>query len=536
MRGRKRNTSTSSGLNDACSSQSGDSGEGASASGAIFEWNPEPGREGDVPERLRSKLSRPSELPSLAIAAYASLTAALKKLTAENEELKAKNRDLEAGRAAPAADSSNSGLPPAPDPFNRRRHDGENQEEEPDCAEERGAGARKGHRRRLRSPFPTGGSETRGIDDFKGRTSPCRGEATERAGRRDERKDHYETDPARAGTRVMEQSRACRRVKRGKIRRSGKPAGGFRGGPLPAGLIAILLFLRACGHASTRGPPEFLPVSHDMGIGLGGLDKMLKQARQAPRPVCPEILHSVKLREHARSDESPLPFRGRRLFARVFRRAGLITFAVGTRCPEMLKKVPGDACNGIISRDAFTVCLSFAEDRRGAALQPCPEHLKRDFVRCSRYDGRCPAVRAHGAEGVRLIRELIHSCNLLKALRGDCRGDSPEAAGLEAELHVLRERLTAHAPAAPEECSKARGIARRFKEHPDCYFVFPDCPGVPPTKISPRSAFGARSCLIGRSVTDRGAGAGTASLKPSGRSSPRRSSRASSRRPSSRSP
>jgi hypothetical protein len=419
-------------------------------------------------------------LLSLAIAIYASLSAALKKLTAENEDLKAKIRELEAGRAAPAADSSNSGIPPALDPFNRRT-DGENQEEEPDCPEERAAGARKGHRRRLRSPFPTEGSEIRETDDFKGRTSPCCGAAMERSERHDERKDHYETDPAKSATRVIEQSRACRCVKCGKIHRSGKPAGGFRGGLLPVGLIAILLFLKACGHVSMRGLLEYLLVSHDIGISLGGLNKILKQAQQALRPVYLEILHAVKLQEHVHSDESPLPFKGRRLFAWVFRCAGLAAFAVGTRCSEMLKKVLGDAFNGIISCDAFTVYLSFAEGRPGVVLQLCLEHLKRDFVRCSQYDGRFPAVRAYGAEGVRLVRELIHNYNLLKALRGDGRGESPEAAGLEAKLHVLREQLTAHAPTAPKECSKARGIAKRFKEHPDYYFVFLDCPGVPPT-------------------------------------------------------
>jgi hypothetical protein len=421
------------------------------------------------------------ELLSLAVHICTGLAADLKKLAAENKDLKAEIRELKDGRAAPAPDPSNSGIPPSQDPFNRGRPGGEKQEEEGDCPEQEDAGARKRRRRCLRSPFPTEGSEIREIDDFKGRTCPRCGSPMERAEEHDRRKDHYETDPSRAATRVIELSLAYRCAKCKIIHRSGKPAGGFSGGLFPAGLIANLLFLKMRGHMSLRALVEYLKVSYDITISLGGLNKILKQASAAVRPIYLEVLDAVRLEEHTHIDESPTPFNGKRLYSWVFRCARAIAFAIGTRCGDMLKKVLGDGWAGIISCDAFSVYMSYARGRAGVVLQLCLEHLKRDFVHCSQYDAAYPRVRAYGDEGARLIRELIHNYNLLKDLREGGLGGSPEAADLEAKLSGLRERLTSHALTAPPECPKARGIARRFRDNPDYYFVFPDCPGVPPT-------------------------------------------------------
>ncbi|MDR1079536.1 MAG: hypothetical protein LBQ79_00860, partial [Deltaproteobacteria bacterium] len=157
--------------------------------------NPESGLLEYITERLKAKLSRPLELLGLAVHICTGLAADLKKLAAEIEDLRAEIRELKDGRAAPAPDSSNSGIPPSQDPFNRGRLGGEKQEkqeEEGDCPEQEGAGARKGHRRYRRSPFPTGGSEIREIDDFRGRTCPRCGSPMERAEEHDRRKDHYE--------------------------------------------------------------------------------------------------------------------------------------------------------------------------------------------------------------------------------------------------------------------------------------------------------------------------------------------------------
>ncbi|MDR1081385.1 MAG: hypothetical protein LBQ79_10600, partial [Deltaproteobacteria bacterium] len=61
-----------------------------------------------ITERLKAILSRPLELPSLAVHICTGLAADLKKLAAEIEDLKAEIRELKDGRDAPAPDSSNS--------------------------------------------------------------------------------------------------------------------------------------------------------------------------------------------------------------------------------------------------------------------------------------------------------------------------------------------------------------------------------------------------------------------------------------------
>jgi hypothetical protein len=224
----------------------------------------------------------------------------------------------------------------------------------------------------------------------------------------------------------------------------------------------------------------------------------------------------VKSEPIVQSDETVLPFLGKRMYTWAFNCPSFVVYAIGTRSGEMLAKVLGKLFRGIIGCDCYTVYFSYAKDKAMVVLQLCMAHLKRDFEYFAGYDLSRPDIVRFGNRGVTLVGNICHVHNELERLRESGEESSDRYRELQAELVRLKGELVAHAAAPPEGCRRAKAIAKRFAKYGHYYFTFMDYPGVQPTNNGAELAIRAKPVPSRRNSLGSKSCRATSTWRPSG--------------------
>ncbi|MDR1040959.1 MAG: transposase, partial [Deltaproteobacteria bacterium] len=348
--------------------------------------------------------------------------------------------------ATPAADTTNSGMPPSQNPLAGRKLPRGKSAPEGKDGKAKSRGGVPGHPRSLRTYFDL--AEADFIDpycyDADGiPNSPCCGGEMRRFPDKDRQQDIYEFPEKRSLKRV-EPYHAYRCVKCGKIHYSEEHRGGFMGSIVSPGIVAEMLYLNLNCHVTIRKPREFFEIMYGMRFCHSFVNKCLKRAAFVLLPVFLEIIDALKLEIVLCIDEGRHNYKGKLKYIWIFRGKKLVGFRIGTRSRDMLDRTLGPDFSGAIVSDHFAVFPSFHDDHPKILSQYCLAHLRRDFAYCADYigPGHEDLVR-FWKKGAELLDALFHEYNEDRRIlaSGD---DAPETAAARRErLLDLRARLWA---------------------------------------------------------------------------------------------
>jgi len=149
------------------------------------------------------------------------------------------------------------------------------------------------------------------------------------------------------------------------------------------GLQSLLVWLGNYGHLSYGKQQELLKELGDLEIGLGTLQATNRRVADAIiRPV-DKLWQWARRQGHVQVDETPWTVKGIKEWLWVAGAEQFCLFhAAGTRSRDELKAMLGDAFDGVLSSDDFSVYNGYEV----TAQQKCLAHLKRHFNRVVHLD------------------------------------------------------------------------------------------------------------------------------------------------------
>jgi transposase len=261
-----------------------------------------------------------------------------------------------------------------------------------------------------------------------------------------------------------------------------------RGGLVGPRLTTVIAYMKGVCHASFSTIRKYVRDVLGLTISRGLLAKIIAKVTEALEKPYEELLAGLPEEPYLNVDETGHKQNGDRQWTWCFRAALYTLFKIDpTRSADVLIEVLGTEFNGVLGCDYFSAYRRYLREF-DVRLQFCLAHLIRDV----KYLTTLPNAgdRAYGERLREALRELFGVIH---------RRDQMSAEDFQRQLQGARVEVwwcgTHDVPAT----QAGRNMAKRFKDHGECYFRFITTPGVEPTNNLAEQAI--RFVVIDRLIT-----------------------------------
>jgi transposase len=384
------------------------------------------------------------------------------------------NEELNMQLGKPRANTTNSGISSALD-FTKSEKTGKDEKLTPEGSNKRSKGGQKGHKGHFRALFTKDeADEIYNYELEEGCCCPhCNSELV-REPSLDKQKDIIELPPQNI-IKQIHNTCAYKCPKCGKIHYGEPPIEVENSALLSAQILIYFVVLNCVYYMPLRKISDCVKRLFKINVSASYVNNEIKGIAMLLRPVYLELLVAIKTQKIINIDETVHKLCGKKIYNWIFAGYDYIAYKIGTRSKFILDSVLGPDYEGIIGCDCYICYISFAMDNTKVKLQICMSHLKRDFQRCADWLNN-EEVRLFGENGKKYVDDIFKLRDLLKqAIVDDA---SYKIFEINCRLKNLQEKFIEFCINAPDSCPKARGIAKRFKEFPQFYFVFVDNPDV----------------------------------------------------------
>jgi transposase len=411
------------------------------------------------------------------------------------ETLLKANEDLRVKLSMPRPNSSNSGLSSYLDISDSSKKKAKDDETPEKPREKKRRGGKKGHAPHFRKPFSD--EEVDKIECYKiDQGSLCQecGTELQRAPEADEEKCHTDMIPAKL-VKIKHKILGYKCPNCGRVHKAPVPEEVKRATFLSPSILVRLLLMKNKYYLSMDKIRDYLEQTLNLKVATSYINKSLKNVSAIFRSAYLETLDNIKTQRVLNIDETVIKCAGNRMYVWAFIGSQLAAFKIASRSGDILASVLGDDYDGTIISDCYIAYISYAKKNGKVGLQLCLVHLKRDFKHCSDWITN-KEVREFGEKGEKYLKEIFELHRQFKSAEDK---NAPEAQKSLQSLKAIEEEFIELCVNAPTSSSKARGIAKRFKEFPQYYFVFAENPDVEPSNNVAERAI--RSIVLERKIS-----------------------------------